>query len=87
LRGINKGGVNVCTVDLDDVTINCFEDMVDIQTFVDLPTDEFPGQICMALTILDIDKEENLKFGTDYFTDVIDDELMKAYKNKIKTTN
>ena len=71
----------MCQINTNNMTINCFEDMVDIQTFVVMSPDEFPGQICMALTMLGIDKKENLKFDTDYFTDIIDKELMVEYKN------
>jgi hypothetical protein len=59
--------------------------MIDIQNHVgefDTFEAEFPGQICMALTIVDIDKNENLKFGADYFTDIIDEDLMEEYKNR-----
>lgn len=65
--------------------INCFDDFIDIQDHVsefDAFEDEFPGQICMALTMVSIDEKENLEFAVDYHTDIIDYELMTEYKLK-----
>ena len=68
----------MCTVEWGSIVVDCFEEMVDIQTHIE--ADDFPGQICMALTIIDVDAKENLRFFTDYFTDTIDEELKEEYR-------